>query len=195
MIAVIGTRNHKDPGQDKVSKYEQEYPEAVAFAREILPPLIQDYELRTGAAEGVDQRAANLWLSKGGEVRLYLPWASYEKAWVDSIKKKHLDNLIIEVYDKGLTAWTESVDKYHPNPNALKDSMRSLHARNYGIVSGCEFVLAFPSPDRYGGWGGTGQGMRIADGEGIPCFNCTEEEGRKKFLEFWEELQKDNPEF
>lgn len=118
--------------------------------------------LRTGAAQGIDQRAAEQWPH---ELVLVLPWDSYERAWVDQLRGRR--PVTVEIYNaRSHPAWTQSVAQYHPAPRALRQGAWSLHARNYGIVYGVDHVFAFPRTAT--DWGGTGQGMRIARGLGIP---------------------------
>ena len=145
-VAIIGTRK-PDVGQ-------REYAELLAHR------LSLNYEvtIATGGAVGIDEAAMRGALIS--RLVVYLPWASY-------------NNYLLPRYATCVVAgdaethpdWFASVENYHPNPRALSRGMRALHARNFGIVSNSRLVLAFPSDD---GGGGTGQGIRIAHGEGIP---------------------------
>jgi len=134
----------------------------------------RDWHLFTGAAVGADQAFAEGALSVGGKVTLCLPWPSYEWKWV----KAHptWDVQIVGPYHD--LAW-DSVDLYHPNASQLKDSVRSLHARNYLIVDDRKFIIALPKLGPQG-LGGTGQGIRVAEGLGIPIIRLDDPDDRER---------------
>jgi len=124
----------------------------------------------TGAAVGADQTAAETALAAGGLVHLVLPWASYEERWIRRIQSQFPRRVTVEVYDVARhPAWTDSVRTYHPAFHALSRGAIALHARNYGIVAGAAAVVAAAHDAR--GGGGTGQGIRMARGLGIPVFD------------------------
>ena len=138
------------------------------------------YTLRTGAAQGADQAFANGALdncSKMGEgqggVVLCLPWPNYEKYWVDWARNKGAEILVVS---DGDAEAVESVYKYHPKPHGLSRGPLALHARNYRIVKGCNFVMAWPKPNKFGALGGTGQGIRVAEGLGTKVHNLNNQE-------------------
>lgn len=147
-VAIIGTR---DP-----NVYQRMAATALASR------LSRDHgiTIATGGAYGIDQAAMNG--AKPSLLEVYLPWASYNREVIPRDAGK-----IIIADPIRHRAWFESVDRYHPNPAALKHSVRALHARNYGIVIGRDLVIAFPHAE---GSGGTGQGIRIAEAEGIPLW-------------------------
>lgn len=145
IFAIIGTRK-PDENQAEAAKN-------LAFAIAI----IGNHTIRTGAAYGIDQKAMEG--TQGRNLEVYLPWSSYNRELVP-IRSK----LIIYSRSEHVE-WTESVRKYHPAAHKLSNGAFALHARNFGIVSGCDWVIAFP--DETGG-GGTGQGIRIAEGLKIP---------------------------
>jgi hypothetical protein len=127
----------------------------------------QGHTLRTGNATGVDQAFA-----RGANqidptlVELYLPWRSYNRDAVvpgnvvhvlDDYPRQVVDDLVYEA------------SGFHPAWNKLKQGGRKLMARNGTIIRGknaplVELVLAMPSHVL---GGGTGQGMRLAEGLGI----------------------------
>jgi len=131
-----------------------------------------DVLVATGAAEGADQAAATAALRAGGRIRLVLPWANYESAWVTLAQKTFRDRVEVVVYTPAQhKEWLESVLTHHPAANRLSRGALMLHARNYGIVAGAAAVIALPqsaSPDHLGG---TGQGIRVATHLGIPVVN------------------------
>lgn len=129
---------------------------------------LEGHTLRTGACIGADQAFAEGALTVGGNVVLCLPWYSYEKDWVNEIKNSGLVSIRI-LQDSDKEAF-QSVVKYHPKASVLSSGARRLHARNFLIISGCDFVLAWPKPNKFG-LGGTGQGMKIAEDHGIKVIN------------------------
>lgn len=143
-ISVIGTR---EPAvfQKKL---------AYGISEEILK---KDWEISTGAADGIDSigmRAAKD-MEKAHLLYVYLPWGSYNKEFIP-------DGSNIIIYREH-AEWKDSVYKYHPSPDNLTRGIFALHARNYGIISNSDAVIAFPGYKL----GGTGQGIRIAKGLGI----------------------------
>lgn len=167
-VAFIGSRDLDQFGVGWIRLYERA---ALAAAR-------YGHRGVTGAAEGADQRAAEVILQAGGSMKLVLPWPDYEAAWVNEQVAVHADRVEILVYDEREHGeWGESVVRYHPNPGVLTPRMVRLHARNYGIVEHCFFVVALPSISKRGG-GGTAQGIRVANGLGIPLFNLSTAAGQ-----------------
>lgn len=129
---------------------------------------LDGYTLKTGACTGTDQAFAEGAVSAGGEVVLCLPWWSYEKEWVSLMKQSGL--VTIQVLDDKDVEAHKSVSIFHPNAHNLKQGAKKLHARNYLIIDGCSFVLAWPKPNKFG-LGGTGQGMKIAQAKDIKVIN------------------------
>lgn len=118
--------------------------------------------LRSGAAIGADSA-----FEEGctGAKEIFIPWEGYN------------DRSILEegVY-VGATALTiEHAMHYHPNPAALKQGAKKLHARNSAIVGGLhlddpvDMVICWTVNGEVAG--GTGQAMRIAIDNEIPIFN------------------------
>jgi len=144
-IAVIGTRDPSGP--------------QIRIVREIVESLDKGSVVVSGCADGIDkvaiEHARNLGISTEGHV----PWPSYNSQIQGLCKVVH----VLSMSDQAAFA---SVDKYHPAPGYLSMGARKLHGRNYRIIFGCDSVIAAPSNKR--GLGGTGQGIRIALGLGIP---------------------------
>jgi len=143
-VAIIGTRE-PDKWQEML---------ATNVAYELSRHGIR---VTTGGADGIDYRAMHGCIKEMLDV--YLPWWSYNK---DRIP---LGVRTICYEPRQDVAWTQSVTKYHPAPSRLSCGAFALHARNFGILSGRNAVLALPGP---GESGGTGQGIRIARDLGIP---------------------------
>lgn len=143
-FAIIGTRN-PDEAQSLVATQ-------LAFAISIIGGC----KVHTGAADGIDTKAM---VATGGKnLVVFLPWASYNKHLIPV-------GATIVVYDPSIHhEWSASVHTYHPAASRLSRGAFALHARNFGIVEGCAGVIALPGED---GGGGTGQGIRIANGLGI----------------------------
>jgi len=133
------------------------------------------YNIATGMSpKGIDYIAVLTCVKnkKTDRLYLYLPWSNFSRNLIP-------EGAHIIVYNRQKD-WTESVYKYHPNIPSLSEGAFKLHARNYGIVEGCTAIVACPSYKP--GYGGTGQGMRIAGGLGIPLFICWPKETRENAL-------------
>ena len=133
------------------------------------------YVLSTGAAKGADQLAAEICLQSGGLVQLYLPWASYESQWVQSMMAKYPGQ--IRASSRLSQEAMDSI-QVHPYANSLKQGARMLMARNYMIIERCKSVIAIPRPPEEGG---TAQGIRLCRQMNIPVYNLAIAEGRDKF--------------
>jgi hypothetical protein len=100
-------------------------------------------------------------------VHLHLPWKKFEtQAIVDGNIIHCLDQL--EASD--LETYEIVARQHHPAWGRLSQGARKLMARNSSIMmpptefTAVDLCLAFPAPNRLGG---TGQGMRIAETEGV----------------------------
>ena len=180
-IAMIGTRKFGE----QPAAFTEDYIQATHLVGQMHDVCV------TGAAKGSDQVAARESYLYGAELVLVLPWLGYERAWYEEfIRSIALDRLRSIVLDRPITTmiyrsqrhhdWTESVNKWHPAPSKLTPASFALHARNYGIVFGADAVCALPGATL----GGTGQGMRIAQGLGIPLFDFSRIDALTKF-EAW----------
>ena len=138
---------------------------------------LNGWTLKTGACQGADQAFAEGALSVGGKVILYIPWPHYEFKWVEVARGRGAETVLLQYWHKD--AWN-SVDKFHPNPEALSKGARALHARNFLIVEDTRFVIAWPRIDRQGRLGGTGQGLRIAEDLKIDVIRLDEPIDRKR---------------
>lgn len=170
--AFIGTRRIVEVPREALRAYDEALEWAVA----------QKGVIRTGAAKGADQRAAERAAVRRARVELVLPWVGYERNWVDDLCGRYPRTVSTETFDADRSeehkAWLGTVDQYHPIGPLLRFPTRRLHARNAGIVLPCRVVIAIPMlPDL----GGTGQGIRVAKGLNIPVFNLSTEKGRKEF--------------
>lgn len=135
--------------------------------------------LHTGAAEGADQAAAVTALRQGGAVHLFRPDQRSHEKWCQEMRACFQNQVRFTIYDPRHHAeWMASVDRYHPNPGALRPSARLLMARNFGLVQGCGAVVALPRGREPAEWGGTGQALRIALARGMPLYNLWEPEAR-----------------
>ena len=144
-IAIIGTR---EPDANQAQA-------AADLARELSK---LGYFIATGGADGIDNVAMSN--TRKGKLLVYLPWHGYNAESVYRCKPAR-----VRVFDRDTDiAWAGSVRTYHPRGNSLTRGPFALHARNFGIVENSALVIAFPGYEP----GGTGQGMRIAEGLGIP---------------------------
>ena len=79
-----------------------------------------------------------------------------------------------------------TVDQYHPNPSALSDYAKRLHARNAMILIGesrttpADFVICWTKDGK--DTGGTGQAIRLAKDENIPIYNLFYKDVRDSFV-------------
>jgi predicted Rossmann fold nucleotide-binding protein DprA/Smf involved in DNA uptake len=168
LIGFIGTRNISEVPKEGLDLYKR--------AAEVCNS--KGYILVTGAAKGADQLAAEICLESGGMVKLYLPWMSYEKVWVDELKAKYQDKLSVSW---NLTKAAQESVINHPNVSKLSDAARTLMARNYMIVYQCRSVIAIPRPPMQGG---TAQGIRLCQKLNIPVFNLSVTEGQESFSKY-----------
>lgn len=116
------------------------------------------HTVKSGGAVGADLAFMKGARDAGGRVICYLPWYSYN---ADS----RPEGCELVVYDeKEHEDWVRVAEKYHPAYKFLKRGAKLLMSRNTPIILGSHWVVAIPAPDRKGG---TEQGIRIANGEGI----------------------------
>lgn len=137
--AIIGTRN-PDAAQEEIAYH-------LAWAIAVLGGKI----VRTGADYGINKQAMDG--TNGHNLEVYLPYSSYNRNIIPTTAS-------IRVYNPNTdTAWTDSINRYHPSPNRLSSTDIALHAKDFGIIDGCKGVIALPQED---GEGYTGQGIRLA---------------------------------
>lgn len=154
-------RTYAGIGSRKLSNTEQSLCHSIGFWM-----AERGWTLHTGAAEKADQSFAEGAFAGGGKVVLHLPWRTYEQDWVCRASALGAE---IQVLPRNHTAAFNSVPQFHPNPNALTRGMRALHARNFLIISQSAFIIAWPivtwpAVKANKNLGGTGQGIRIAEG-------------------------------
>ncbi len=129
----------------------------------------QNYILRSGAADGADTAFEMGVDSINGQKEIWLPWKTFNGRNSDRYlpTEQHF----------------ELASTLHPAWSRLKQSVRSLHARNTGQVLGedlttpSKFVLCW-TPDGAEhhskvtkDTGGTGTAIRLASQKGIPVIN------------------------
>jgi len=100
---------------------------------------------------------------------------------------KHNSKFIVDGnilhYQEDFPDWSGIAEMYHPRYNFLPKYAQKLFNRNAGIVLASDLVIAMPS--RLKSWGGgTGHGMKIAKGLGIPVINLSREEEREEIIKF-----------
>lgn len=115
------------------------------------------WTIRTGAAVGADQAFADGALSIGGKAILCLPWPTYEEQWVSWALSQGAQIRVLKDSDLRAWAWAEKF---------TKPGVRRLMARNWLIVAGVKFTVAWPKKNEMGYLGGTGHGMNIAKEKG-----------------------------
>jgi len=155
-------------------------PEHILFLMHIVGAALASdgYTCKTGAAKGADQAFAEGASLGGGRVDLSLPWGPYEKDWISSICK---NTTIVNVLPNYCPEAIASVTKYHPNPAQLKQAVVKLHARNWMIMQGVEFVVCWTQDGEV--TGGTGQALRLAEDKGITVYNLGNPVTYKAFVD------------
>ena len=144
-IAIIGT----------VEPTEQQR----LYVRDFIASLDADATVMSGCARGIDTLALKCSKMRGLKTICYVPWERQFR-YADAV-------VALSSISEALRAEAyESVKKYHPAENIGKVSFVFL-ARNYLIVYQADYVLALPSIAKRN-LGGTGQGIRVAVGRGIP---------------------------
>ena len=136
--------------------------------------LGHDFVLRSGRADGADSYFEKGAVDAGGRCEIFLPWRDFQKnSALATCPAYVFDSLCKQQRDAALA----SVNRYHPNPNALTSGAKKLMARNYcqlfGVAPDSEksaFVICYTSDGLASG--GTGQAMRMAEEAGIPVFNA-----------------------
>lgn len=169
-VAIIGSRRINEKQFNYITKV------AEAFAR-------RGWVIRTGCADGTDY--ASMVGCRNIDptlLTLYLPWKTYNSQY-QTVNEHHI---VYNERDQQFIHWTDSITKYHPAPERLSRGAKSLMARNYGIVSGADLVVALPMS--LTDVGGTGQGMRIANDLNIPFFTVCEKDERIRLKEYIESL-------
>jgi hypothetical protein len=162
--AFVGPRDLSGMPEEKIDEYKQQVHVTCAAGTMV----------RTGAAPGADQLSADSALYLEEKVSLCLPWKGYQKEWRRIIPRHLVEELI---FDESIhKEAADSVDKYHPNPLAVKSNFATFHlmGRNYLIMVDPKTgpvgrVVALCYLDEQGKpKGGTGQAIRIAEALGIP---------------------------
>jgi len=158
-VACIGTRNIDDD-------------ERVILERIGAHLVSRGYLVSTGNAIGSDQAFA-----RGGNsidprhVELWLPWKRYERGSVVPGNTVHDHPLNRESYD--------IAGMHHSLWHTLNHGVKRLMARNVDIVRGCILVIALPGKNKMGG---TGHGMRVSKGLGIPVRNIRNKDEMNRVL-------------
>jgi predicted Rossmann fold nucleotide-binding protein DprA/Smf involved in DNA uptake len=129
------------------------------YVKDFISALDVDATVISGGARGIDTLAVQCAKKRGLKTICYIPWERHVRfADVVIALPSVSAALRQEAYD--------SVKKYHPATNIGKVSFVFL-ARNFLIVYQADYVLALPSIAKRN-LGGTGQGIRVALGMGIP---------------------------
>jgi hypothetical protein len=161
----------------------------IAVRMERLARVLAEHgwTLRTGLAEGSDQAFYRGASSGGGDIELYLPWPSFERA--ARIADSH--DMVLERPSEEACRIAE---RFHPVWGKQTRAGRALHARNSHQVLGRDLktpaglVICWTrngSRDgKAAGTGGTGQALRIATAYGIPVLNIgrSDDEDRVRAL-------------
>lgn len=134
---------------------------------------LQGYTLRSGNATGSDQAFADGVVKDMAQI--WLPWMGFNQDFQDKYPD-HRYRLVGHHHSVGeddADAW-DSIEKFHPKPEALNSNGRCFMARNYRQIVGLgepdsEFVICWTHDGT--DVGGTGQAIRIAKDRGIPVYN------------------------
>lgn len=117
----------------------------------------------SGCAYGVDALALTHGHNMGFETVGIVPWPSYNTDVQQACTRVYT---MEQLGAQHVRDAEESVQQYHPAWSRLSQGAKKLHMRNYGIVRWANKVYAAPSSKP--GGGGTGQGIRLAQGLSIP---------------------------
>jgi hypothetical protein len=126
------------------------------------------WEVHSGNAVGADQafaRGANR--VNPALVHLHLPWHNFER---HAIHDENLVHNLDELTEDRSQYFELVAQKHHPAWNRLSQGAKKLMSRNSSIMLPppdflpVDLCLAFPGRQKLGG---TGQGMRIAQTEGV----------------------------
>jgi hypothetical protein len=140
-----------------------------------------DWILYSGNADGSDiafQEGSN------GKCVIMLPWNDFN---IDNYDYTFSRDYFILGKNKDAL---NSIDKYHPNPKALKSGGKALMARNYYQINGYKqypkVSLVICCADERNGQikGGTGQATRIAQKQRIPVINIRISGWKDKLFNF-----------
>lgn len=145
-------------------------PEILTLMTRVAYQLAKEgWVLRSGAADGADAAFERGALDAGGEVEIYLPWPGFNG---------HTSRLC-----RVTAPAREMAATVHPAWGYLKDSAKSLHARNCYQVLGAElntpseFLMCWTrdgcvtEATRNRNTGGTGTAIVLAERNGVPRFN------------------------
>lgn len=164
-LAFIGA------SQEKLEQLPGEWREL--FTQVAASAAQQGRPVHTGAAPGGEQLAAETALGAGGTVRLFLPWAKFEAAWIKEMQARHGERVSLTVFSRELhPKWDAWVREHYPGAQALGPKARRLVSRIGGVVEGCAGVVALP-PGEAERTGGTGYGIRLAKELGIEVWDLS----------------------
>ncbi len=158
------------------------YRRTVGYVTQKQLGLGNEVWLHTGAAQGADQAGAEVALALGARVKLFLPRAGHEGEWVFHVERRYPGKVQSRVYNPATDGeWWTSVTRYHPyysrRPELLGGGKHQwfgmLHARNWGILMEPRVDVVIALPEKGPDGGGTGQGIRIARGQGVLCYNLS----------------------
>ena len=147
IVAVIGTRHPNEVQKERCRQ-------AVAAS------LAAGHSIVTGGAPGIDTIAVHAAQAAGHaeRVTLLLPWARFE-GWQDL----RLQRVVFDRQEH--EQWLRQAKALHPAPGRVSPGGWLLLARDVGIATLADLVLAFPQA---GGGGGTGFTCRAARCLGRP---------------------------
>lgn len=98
-----------------------------------------------GATAGAEQLAAEAALTAGGLVELFLPWALYERDWVQRMKRLHRERVRETIFAPSTHPdWLEAARTTVPNGAHLSAGSIALHARSYGLLERADAVVMMP---------------------------------------------------
>lgn len=111
------------------------------------------------------------------KVILYLPWRTYNEELIVRGNRYTFDIR---------PEWEDTAKEFHPAWNKLTQGVRKLMARNAGIISRADKVIAYLNHSKSSG-GGTGHGWRISGSKGIPRLDlATKEYNLDEIIEWLE---------
>lgn len=143
------------------------------------------WTLRSGHAGGADTAFESGCSAVNGKKEIFIPWAGFNDA-----PNNHPDYIVKKPTEKEITL----AASFHPNWGRCSNGARKLHIRNLYQIFG--HTETSPKTDLVICWtkdgkdsGGTGQALRIAKHEGVPCFNLFDRDNLNDLLSFVKEFE------
>lgn len=102
--------------------------------------------IQSTPAEGADRLAVETALEAGGAVHLYLPWDTYEHAWLKRMQYSHRGQVEVTVFSpEEHAAWIRSAAELHPQGQFLSNAALKLIGASHGAILASTEVVILPA--------------------------------------------------